>query len=136
MDIKISNIDLRWVAETKIAFFDIYTGKQKLKDEIVCEFEYYKDIYNQIWVNKISTHGDFQGKGYGTLMIQKALEVYGIIYFSNASKFECKNYSNDKQNDFRYTNTGNFEESNLAKFINRLILEQIIDSSWVKNPFV
>jgi hypothetical protein len=136
MELQISKIDdLKWVGKINIPIKDIYTGEQKIKVEIVCEFEYYKDIFNQIWVNKISTHGDLQGKGYGTFMIQKALEVYGIIYFSNASQFECKNYSNDKQNDYRYT-TDNFEDSDFGKFTYSLIKKGIIDTFCIKNPFI
>ncbi|GEM_PF-3824973 len=135
MELQISNIDLKWVGEIDESIPDIWTGNQIIKKVIVCRFDYYKDMYNQIWANKICTNVKFQEKGYGTLMIQKALKEYGIIYFSNAPQLNFKILSNDNQNDFRYT-TDNFEDSNLGKFTNRLISKNIIDASWVKNPFV
>lgn len=80
MEIKISNVGLKWIAEINSPYFDLYTGAKNFKMEIVSEFEYYRDIYNQIWINNISTNGKYQNKGIGTLMIKKALEEYGIIW--------------------------------------------------------
>src|SRR5574343_867237 len=81
----------------------------KINNELVCEFNYYKDCKGKYWINDISTFDPFKEIGVGTKMIENALSIYNEIYVSTAEKHEIKTVG--IKGDLRYTNEFSFEES-------------------------
>ena len=51
----------------------------------ICVFEYYKDEAGDYWLSKAQTSWNYRKQGYGTLMIQAAIEAYDKVLFSKAS---------------------------------------------------
>jgi hypothetical protein len=98
----------------------------KLENEVICEFEYYRDAKGRIWVNNIGCRN--QRKGYGTQMIKAAIEAYEAIYFSTATKKEIK--EKNLSEDGRYSNDGD-----LKIFQTKLLEKGVILRGWIRHPF-
>jgi hypothetical protein len=128
--------ELKWTAHAYIKENDLYTGKEMMTLETVAEFEFYKDVKNEIWVNKIISYGVYQGIGIGTEIIRQAINKFGKVYFTNATQEENALFSKDKMYDFRYcSDVVNFEESNIGLFALSLEKKGVIEFSHIKNPF-
>ena len=100
----------------------------KIGSSRICEFQYFKDSQDRIWINIIGTYGNFQKMGYGSKMLIEALKFYKVIYISSAEKREVK--AKGIPNDFRYTN-----DENLMLFIEKCIQKDILKKEWFKHPF-
>jgi len=107
----------------------------KIRNKLICEFNYFSDYEGKYWINGIFTYDsivDNKGKGHGRSMIIKALQVYHEIYVNKADKSEIKKLNH--KNDYRYFNEYCFEESDLFKFTSRLIEDNILKKEWIKSP--
>ena len=107
--------------------------KGTINDSLICEFEYFKDDNNKIWINNIATSEIYQNKGYATQMLKSAIDVYKTVYVSNASKIEIK--TKGLRNDFRYTNDELGIQHPLWIFIEKCIEKDIFKKDWIKHPF-
>jgi hypothetical protein len=133
-NIEIHCDELLFTAKAKIK--DLDSEKMIEKEEIIAEFEFYKDEENKVWANKIVSYGIYQGIGIGTQIIKIANEKFGEIYFSNATQSEKAMFSKDKGNDFRYfSNALKFEESIIGLFVSSLIKRGIIKYEQIQNPY-
>lgn len=110
----------------------------KIEENIICSFKYFKDKHGY-WINNIFTEHKYQQnktEKYGTRMLKKAIEVYGKVFISNATRLEVNDnqkYKGDEGftiQDSRYTN-----DNNLMNFIEKCIEKGIVDKDWIKNPF-
>ena len=74
-NIEIHCDELLFTAKAKIK--DLDSEKMIEKEEIIAEFEFYKDEENKVWANKIVSYGIYQGIGIGTQIIKIANEKFG-----------------------------------------------------------
>ncbi len=136
-NIQVHPYDLKFTVKILIDVKGLYSEELIKKEDIVAEFEFYKDQDDKVWANKIVTYGIYQGIGVGTLIIKQAILKYGEIYFSNATQLDKSDFLKDKENDFRYFSDAlNFEESNIGLFALSLLKKGIIDKSHIKNPYI
>jgi GNAT superfamily N-acetyltransferase len=71
---------------------------------------------------------EYQGFGIGTKMIERAIKEYGQVYFSNADRLDFNTKFPEHGYDSRYlTEDG-------QKFINSLIMRNIIPKDWLRFP--
>lgn len=112
---------------------DELNWKGRLGDKTICRFQYFKDKNGVYWINNIGCK--IHRNGFGTIMMQQALNVYNEVHVSTADESEVKAKRKKEDNDYRYVKEYNYEMSNLKKFIDYLIEQDILKYDWVRNPF-
>ncbi|WP_066309185.1 GNAT family N-acetyltransferase [Bacillus sp. FJAT-29814] len=114
MDIK--KVKFKITDEEGFAFLD---------DIKVAEFEFYEDSNGRKWINNIAVKKEYQKRGIGTEMIRLAVEEFGEVYASTASKMDGK----DNDYDTRHLSTEG------AALVNSSIRKGILKKEWVFNPY-
>ena len=136
-NIQINSDDLKFTVKILVDVKDLYSEEIIKKEDNVAEFEFYRDQYDNVWVNRIVSYGVYQGIGIGTLIIKQAIEKFGLVFISNATQSEKALFSKDKPNDLRYySDTLKFEDSNIGKFAIKLIEKGILSADNIRNPYL
>ncbi|MCK9220444.1 MAG: GNAT family N-acetyltransferase [Bacteroidales bacterium] len=104
---------------------DPSTWVGELGGKIVTTIELYDDDEGDVWINSASTEEAFQGRGYGSQVVEKIVEAHGRVYASSADKSEHEN----DPGDIRYLSTEG------ARLVQSCIRKGIMDKDWYFNPF-
>lgn len=121
---------------TKLNQFD---WEGRIDNKLICEFNYLKD--NQgYWINYMCTNEEYRNKGYGfgTKMIEAAINEYGKILVNNLSRLEFNAKKHSIENYTFETNRSDTRypmDDALMKFINKCIDKKIVKKEWVLSPF-
>lgn len=100
-----------------------------LNGKKVAFFQYYNDDLGRQWLCAAEVEPRYRRRGIGRHMIAAAVELYGEVYASTASKGEHEEYSDDPDGDTRYMAA---EGTALVK---ACIRAGIMRAEWLCHPF-
>lgn len=115
-----------------------YTGKLKcsitedtceayLNDNKIAEIGFYVDNNDNKWINSMHVDENYRRKGIASKLMQLAVQEYGEVYASSASKMDEDEYGDDF--DTRHLSIEG------ADFVTSCIKRGILKQEWVLNPY-
>lgn len=113
-----TNDFLGYIGDKKVCELNIFAENED------CDDDYYQEP--RYWLNGIYTTEGYGRKGYATLLIQEAINVYGELYVSTATEYEHKQRGDDAARQL--TDEGAF-------LVNKLKNKNILKKEWFINPF-